>query len=96
MLLERTPSEGELAQFDEIVVATGITPRHPQIPGIEHPKVVSYVDVLSGRAKVGQNVAIIGMGGIGFDVALYLLERGSRAPLERRRFSAHWGISASG
>jgi 2,4-dienoyl-CoA reductase (NADPH2) len=52
--------------------------------------------VLSGGAKVGQNVAIIGMGGIGFDVALYLLERSSRAPLDATAFSAHWGISSSG
>ena len=78
------------------MVATGITPRAPAIPGVDHPKVVGYVDVLAGRAKVGQNVAIIGMGGIGFDVALYLLERDSRAPLDAAAFSAHWGISADG
>ena len=96
ILLGRAPSEGELAGFDEVVVATGITPRSPEIPGIDHPKVVSYTDLLSGRAQAGQNVAIIGMGGIGFDVALYLLERGSRAPLDTGAFSAHWGISSTG
>jgi 2,4-dienoyl-CoA reductase (NADPH2) len=94
--LGRAPSEGELAGFDEVVIATGITPRNPQIPGIDHPKVVGYVDLLSGRAEVGQNVAIIGMGGIGFDVALYLLERASRAPLDADAFGAHWGVSADG
>jgi 2,4-dienoyl-CoA reductase (NADPH2) len=96
ILLGRAPSEGDLAKFDEVVVATGITPRTLDLPGADHPKVVSYVDVLSGRAKVGQNVAIVGMGGIGFDVALYLLERDSRAPLDAGVFSAHWGISSDG
>jgi 2,4-dienoyl-CoA reductase (NADPH2) len=96
VLLGRAPSEGDLAKFDEIVVATGITPRKPAIPGADHPKVVSYIDLLSGRAQAGPNVAIIGMGGIGFDVALYLLERTSRAPLDAGAFSAHWGISPSG
>jgi 2,4-dienoyl-CoA reductase (NADPH2) len=55
--------------------------------------VVSYVDLLTGRVEAGRNVAIIGMGGIGFDVALYLLERGSRATLDPEAFAAHWGIS---
>jgi len=96
VLLGKAASEDELSKFDEVVVASGITPRHPQIPGIDHAKVLSYIEVLSGGAKVGQNVAIIGMGGIGFDVALYLLERSSRAPLDAKAFSAHWGISSSG
>jgi 2,4-dienoyl-CoA reductase (NADPH2) len=96
VLLGRAPSEGELEKFDEIVVATGITPRSPAIPGVDHPKVVSYTDVLTGRAKVGRNVVIIGMGGIGFDVALYLLERESRSPLDASAFGLHWGISRDG
>jgi 2,4-dienoyl-CoA reductase (NADPH2) len=58
--------------------------------------VVSYVDVLSGRMQPGRDVAIIGMGGIGFDVALYLLEGESRAPLDAAAFAAHWGISPEG
>ncbi len=91
-LLEHAPSASELRDFDEVVLATGVEPRRPQIPGIEHPKVVSYVDLLYGRVQAGHNVAIIGMGGIGFDVALYLL--GERAPtLEPRAFRAHWGIT---
>jgi 2,4-dienoyl-CoA reductase (NADPH2) len=96
VMLNQAPSEGTLAEFDEVVLASGITPRSLQIPGIDHAKVVGYVDLLSGRAKVGRDVAIIGMGGIGFDVALYLLERGSRAPLETKAFSSHWGISPDG
>jgi 2,4-dienoyl-CoA reductase (NADPH2) len=57
--------------------------------------VAGYADVLSGRAKVGDNVAIIGMGGIGFDVAIYLLERASRSTLDPQAFCSHWGISQS-
>jgi 2,4-dienoyl-CoA reductase (NADPH2) len=93
VLLNKAPSQDDLAQYDEIVIATGIEPRRPGIPGIDHPKVASYVDVLTGRTHVGANVAIIGMGGIGFDVALYLLERGSRSPLEPEAFESHWGIT---
>jgi 2,4-dienoyl-CoA reductase (NADPH2) len=88
-LLKRSPGE-ELKGFDEVVVATGVDPRTPPIPGIE--RAVSYVDVLNGKVLPGRNVAIIGMGGIGFDVALYLLERDSRAPHDPEAFAAHWGI----
>lgn len=61
------------APFDKVVIATGVTPRTPPIPGIDHPKVLSYVQVLRDKVKVGHRVAIIGAGGIGFDVAEYLL-----------------------
>jgi 2,4-dienoyl-CoA reductase (NADPH2) len=63
------------------------------MPGIERNNVLSYVDVLSGRVEAGREVVIIGMGGIGFDVALYLLERGTRSVLDPAAFAAHWGIS---
>ncbi|HUQ24317.1 MAG TPA: NADPH-dependent 2,4-dienoyl-CoA reductase [Burkholderiales bacterium] len=96
VVLGRAATDGELKDFDEVVVATGISPRSPQIPGIDHAKVASYIDVLSGRARVGSEVVIIGMGGIGFDVALWLLERENRAPLDTKAFSAHWGISPAG
>ncbi|HET7671524.1 MAG TPA: FAD-dependent oxidoreductase, partial [Burkholderiales bacterium] len=90
--LNHSPDERELGTFDEVVVATGIDPRRPPIAGIDHPKVVSYVDLLAGRVKPGPRVAIVGMGGIGFDVALYLT--GERATtLERGAFEAHWGVS---
>jgi 2,4-dienoyl-CoA reductase (NADPH2) len=94
--LNSSPRKEDLQSFDSVVLATGIDPRRPEIPGIDHPKVVSYVDVLTGRAKVGREVAIIGMGGIGFDVALYLLEGGSRASLDPEAFREHWGISPEG
>jgi len=94
--LNQAPTEAELKAFDEVIVATGIDPRRPAIAGADHAKVVSYVDVLSGRAHVGKEVVIIGMGGIGFDVALYLLERDNRSPLDPQAFASHWGISADG
>ena len=94
--LEHSPSQDELRAFDEVVLATGIDPRRPEIPGIDHPKVASYVEILTGRVRPGPEVAIIGMGGIGFDVALYLLEAGARAPLDPAAFAQHWGIAASG
>jgi 2,4-dienoyl-CoA reductase (NADPH2) len=87
-------ADAELAKFDEVVLATGIDPRTPAIPGIDHPKVAGYVDVLRGRAKVGKNVVIIGAGGIGFDVALYLLEKTGHSQTDPKAFAAHWGITA--
>jgi len=94
--LNHAPDAGELRGFDEVIVATGIDARRPAIAGIDHPKVASYVEILSGMRQAGGDVVIIGMGGIGFDVALYLLERGSRAPLDAEAFAAHWGIAADG
>ena len=94
--LNRAADDKALEGFDEVVIAAGIDPRRPAIPGIDHPKVVSYVELLSGRIQPGRDVAIIGMGGIGFDVALYLLERASRAPLAPDAFASHWGIHPDG
>jgi 2,4-dienoyl-CoA reductase (NADPH2) len=96
VLLNHDVSLEQLAGFDEVVIAAGIDPRRPDIPGIDHPRVASYVEVLSGKVQPGREVAIIGMGGIGFDVALYLLERGSRAPLDAEAFAAHWGFTREG
>jgi 2,4-dienoyl-CoA reductase (NADPH2) len=94
--LNHAPGGDELRGFDEVVVATGIDARRPAIAGIDHPKVAGYADILSGARHPGREVAIIGMGGIGFDVALYLLERESRAPLDAKAFASHWGIAADG
>jgi 2,4-dienoyl-CoA reductase (NADPH2) len=96
VLLNKSPSSEELKGYDDVVLATGIDPRRPDIPGIDHPKVAGYVDVLTGRVKPGKNVAIIGMGGIGFDVALFLLEGASRAPLDPMAFAKHWGLLSGG
>ena len=78
--------------FDNVVLATGVTPRAPDIPGLDHPSVARYDDVLAGRRDVGANVVIIGAGGIGFDVAMYLLEGGDRSYVEPTAFAKAWGI----
>ncbi|MGU5579354.1 oxidoreductase [Aeromonas hydrophila] len=76
--------------FDEVILATGIRPRTPNIPGIEHAKVMSYLDVLRDHKPVGEKVAVIGAGGIGFDVAEYLVEgKGDRS---RDHWLKEWGI----
>jgi 2,4-dienoyl-CoA reductase (NADPH2) len=67
-----TSEELKSSTYDEIILANGIVPRNLDIPGADHPKVVSYIDVLTGKVTVGKKVAIIGAGGIGFDVAEYL------------------------
>lgn len=79
----------DLAGFDDVVLATGVTPRIPAIPGIEHPKVLSYAEVLSGAA-VGDSVAVIGAGGIGFDVSEFLVTEHSPT-LNRKEWQAEWG-----
>ncbi|MBH8333352.1 FAD-dependent oxidoreductase, partial [Pseudomonas aeruginosa] len=66
----------DLLAFDETILATGIAPRLPAIDGIDHPKVLSYLDVLRDKAPVGAKVAIIGCGGIGFDTAMFLSQSG--------------------
>ena len=82
----------DLTGFDEVVLATGITPRRVAFPGADHAKVVSYVDVLSGRVKVGARAALIGAGGIGFDVAEYLTHEGHSPSLDPARWMAEWGV----
>lgn len=78
--------------FDEVIVATGIVPRSPQLDGIDHPKVVSYIDVILGRRPVGKRVAIMGAGGIGFDVAELITHAGTSAALDVEVFAREWGI----
>jgi len=81
--------------FDAVVLATGVTPRTPEVEGVTHPKVVSYLDVLQGRRTVGQRVAILGAGGIGFDVAEYLLHTGQSPSLDKAKFYKEWGIDVA-
>ncbi len=78
--------------YDEIVLATGIRPRVPAIDGVDHSKVLGYLDVLQGDRPVGERVAIIGAGGIGFDVAEYLTHAGDSGAVAPRKFYAEWGI----
>jgi 2,4-dienoyl-CoA reductase (NADPH2) len=82
----------ERGGFDEIVVATGVRPRMPPIEGIDHPKVISYLDLLRGGKPAGRSVAIVGAGGIAFDVATILSESGESASLNPTKFCAAWGI----
>ncbi|GAA1916665.1 NADPH-dependent 2,4-dienoyl-CoA reductase [Streptomyces durmitorensis] len=89
----RATAEGlAKAAYDEVVVATGVTPRTPEIPGIDHPSVVGYLDVLRDSAPVGERVAIIGAGGIGFDVAEYLTDGGDKASLDPATYFRQWGV----
>ncbi|MEM9343724.1 MAG: NADPH-dependent 2,4-dienoyl-CoA reductase [Pseudomonadota bacterium] len=91
--LSTTATPETLAGFDHVVVATGVTPRDPQIPGQDMPHVVSYIDILSGRVEAGDRVAIIGAGGIGFDVATYLAEAGESATENLEVWLEEWGVS---
>jgi 2,4-dienoyl-CoA reductase (NADPH2) len=90
--LELEASSSDLAAFDHVVLATGVTPRTPGIPGIDHPKVASYVDIIVGRKVAGRRVAIIGAGGIGFDVGEFLTHHGGHDEVEEYR--GEWGIDA--
>ena len=84
-----------LARFDDVVVATGVTPRAVDFPGIDHPKVVGYLDVLQRRVVPGNKVAIIGAGGIGFDVGEFLVQEGESPSLDATRWMAEWGVDAA-
>ena len=78
--------------FEEVILATGVDPRQINLEGIDHPKVLSYIDVLRHKKEVGQKVAIIGAGGIGFDVAEYLTHNGPSSSLDVQAFMEEWGV----
>lgn len=78
--------------YDEIIIATGIVPRKPKILGVDHPKVLSYVDVLREKKEVGKRVAVIGAGGIGFDVSEYLSHEGPSTSQNKEAFFKEWGV----
>ncbi|MFE7602567.1 FAD-dependent oxidoreductase [Streptomyces sp. NPDC057494] len=85
----------DLDGYDEVVVATGVTPRTPGIAGEDHPSVLSYLDVLRDGAPVGDRVAIIGAGGIGFDVAEFLTDGGEGASQDPETYFRQWGVDTS-
>ncbi|EEQ8382921.1 FAD-dependent oxidoreductase [Escherichia coli] len=93
--LNHTVTADQLQAFDETILASGIVPRVPPIDGIDHPKVLSYLDVLRDKAPVGNKVAIIGCGGIGFDTAMYLSQPGESTSQNIARFCNEWGIDSS-
>jgi 2,4-dienoyl-CoA reductase (NADPH2) len=80
------------AGHDQVIVATGIKPRVPELPGIDHPKAVSYIDAILGRREIGRRVAIMGAGGIGFDVATLITHAGPSAALDIPTFCKEWGV----
>ncbi|KVO93867.1 NADPH-dependent 2,4-dienoyl-CoA reductase [Burkholderia ubonensis] len=79
--------------YDEIVLATGVAPRDPRIPGQDGPNVLSYIDVLAGNQPVGKRVAVVGAGGIGFDVAEFLVQDGASPTLDLDEWKAEWGVT---
>ena len=92
LMLNTEATVEALAGFDEVIIATGVTPRDPNIEGQGAPHVLSYIDVLAGKVPVGDKVAIIGAGGIGFDVAEYLTHDGESTALDLERWKAEWGV----
>ncbi|NJP48594.1 NADPH-dependent 2,4-dienoyl-CoA reductase [Streptomyces sp. SBST2-5] len=90
--LDTRVTPADVDGFDEIVVATGVTPRVPDIPGVDHPSVLGYLDVLRDDAPVGERVAILGAGGIGFDVAEFLTDPGDKAHENPETYFRHWGV----
>lgn len=86
-------SADDLAGFDEVIIATGVLPRDPQIPGQDGPNVVGYVDVLRGKAAVGDRVAVVGAGGIGFDVSEYLVHEGESPTENLPEWMKEWGVA---
>ena len=95
LMLNHRVTADDLLSFDETILATGITPRTPPIDGIDHPKVLTYLDVLRDKAPVGERVAIIGCGGIGFDTAMYLSQPGNPTSQNIAEFCVEWGIDTS-
>ncbi|NJN46136.1 MAG: NADPH-dependent 2,4-dienoyl-CoA reductase [Candidatus Competibacteraceae bacterium] len=95
--LGRTVSAEELCAdgYDEVILATGVAPRKPPISGLDHPKVLSYVDVLLHNKPVGNSVAVVGAGGIGFDVSEFLTHQGESPTLNKDLFFKEWGIDAT-
>ena len=87
-----TAAELNDSDFDEVVIATGINPRTPPIEGIEHAKVLNYIDVLRHKKQVGKKVAVIGAGGIGFDVSEYLVHSGEGTSQNIAAYMKEWGV----
>ncbi|GAA5027614.1 NADPH-dependent 2,4-dienoyl-CoA reductase [Marivirga lumbricoides] len=93
--LNKRVSPNDLKGFDEVVIACGVNPRDPKIEGQENEKVLSYIEVLKEGKAVGERVAIIGAGGIGFDVAEFISQKGESASLDTAEFLREWGIDAA-
>ncbi|MEX0351009.1 MAG: FAD-dependent oxidoreductase [Paracoccaceae bacterium] len=91
--LGRAVSADDLVGYDEVIIATGVVPRDPQIPGQDRDNVINYIDVLRRKAPVGDSVAVIGAGGIGFDVSEYLLQQGDSPTEHLPLWMKEWGVT---
>ncbi|NVK88326.1 MAG: NADPH-dependent 2,4-dienoyl-CoA reductase [Gammaproteobacteria bacterium] len=89
---EATAQVLEEGLFDEVILATGVVPRIPKIDGIEHPKVLTYLDVIAHKKPVGKRVAVIGAGGIGFDISEFLTHSGESTTLRPNAWMKEWGV----
>ena len=87
-------TSSDVIDFDEVIIATGVSPRDPKIKGQEKNNVVSYVEVLNGTGQIGQKVAVIGAGGIGFDVSEYLVHenKSDSKQIEIPKWMKEWGV----
>ncbi|PHS62372.1 MAG: NADPH-dependent 2,4-dienoyl-CoA reductase [Thalassobium sp.] len=90
-----TAEELKVGGFDEVVIASGVAPRMPNIPGIDSPKVVSYQEVLDKELQLGKSVAVMGAGGIGFDISEYLTHEGESTTLNKDAWMKEWGVDES-
>ncbi|MDA0961734.1 MAG: NADPH-dependent 2,4-dienoyl-CoA reductase [Proteobacteria bacterium] len=91
--LNTTVTADMLTGFDEVIIATGVMPRDPGIPGQDGPNVLSYIDVLAGKKPVGRRVAVVGAGGIGFDVSEYLVHEGESPTENLPEWLRGWGVA---
>lgn len=94
LVLNKRVAAEDLGEFDEVILATGIAPRTPDIPGIDHPKVIGYLDAILQRKPVGRKVAVIGAGGIGFDVSEFVTHAGESTSQDAELFWKEWGIDS--
>lgn len=94
LVLNKRVAAEDLGEFDEVILATGIAPRTPDIPGIDHPKVIGYLDAILQRKPVGRKVAVIGAGGIGFDVSEFVTHAGESTSQNAELFWKEWGIDS--
>ncbi|MBL4833300.1 MAG: NADPH-dependent 2,4-dienoyl-CoA reductase [Pseudomonas sp.] len=92
LVLGKRATVEDLLEFDEVILATGVVPRTPDIPGIDHPMVMGYLDTIMQRRELGKRVAVIGAGGIGFDVSEFITQQGESAALDNDLFWEEWGI----
>ncbi len=92
LFLNKKVAVEDLKDYEEVVIASGILPRKLSLPGADHPKVVSYIDILKGNAIAGKTVAVIGAGGIGFDVSEFLVADGNSSTMDKNIWFKEWGV----